>query len=412
MRICLISEEFPPETGWGGIGTHTYNLSIALAETGDDVDVVSKSVDGREHITEKGNLRIHRIAESDSNAAPLQKIAGIAPKLQKNNLFAGFSEYPLRSLRRGAAISKWLKQRPAFDIIEAPDYGGETFWCQFVDRIKTPVIIKLHTPLFLTQRLNSAPKDDLAVKLRKWIEKYSITHATKLISPTKSLADIISEEFKLKGIDVLPNCVDTDFFQYKEKTTNRKDKILIYAGRLERRKGVEVLARAIPLVLKAFPEIKFLFVGRDTPTAEGRGWMKAWLEEYFEKEKVQDRVEFPGEVPRTGIVSYYQQADVCVLPSLWENLPYTCLESMSCGTPVIGSGIGGFPEIITDGVDGFLFEPKNHKDLAEKILDVVTNRDINEFGRKARKKIINTYGHKVIAEKTIQLYTKVLRDQQ
>jgi len=60
------------------------------------------------------------------------------------------------------SISRWLKERPPFDIIEAPDYGGETFWCQFFDKIKTPVVVKLHTPLFLTQRLNSAPKDDLA----------------------------------------------------------------------------------------------------------------------------------------------------------------------------------------------------------------------------------------------------------
>lgn len=410
MRICLISEEFPPETGWGGIGTHTYNLSLALAEIGHSVCVISKSVDGKEHISEKGNLSIYRIPESDDKAKSLSALAIAAPTIQKNKLFSGFIEFPLRSLRRGAAISKWLKSRSFFDIVEAPDYGAETFWCQFFDKIKIPIIIKLHTPLFLTQRLNSAPKDDLAVKLRKWMEKYSITHASKIISPTKSLADIISKEFHIKRIEVVPNCVDIDFFTYKEKKTNKKEKIIIYAGRLERRKGVEVLAKAIPLVVKVIPDMKFLFVGRDTPTAEGRGSMKAWLEGYFEKEMVTHYVQLVGEVPRTEIVSYYQQADVCILPSLWENLPYTCLEAMSCGTPVVGSRIGGFPEIITDDVDGFLFEPMNQEELSKKIINIFKNENINELGKKAREKIEKTYGHRVIAEKTVELYKKVIKD--
>jgi glycosyltransferase involved in cell wall biosynthesis len=409
MRICLVSEEFPPETGWGGIGTHTYNLSLALADLGHDVEVVSKSVDGNVHVLEKGNLRIYRIPESDNNHAVLRSLGNVSPKIQKYSWFSSFSEYPLKTLRRGAAISHWLKSKPPFDIIETPDYGGETFWCQFINKIKIPVVVKLHTPLYLTQRLNSAPKDDMAVKLRKWMEKYCITHATKIISPTKSLADLICKEFGVGGINILPNCIDTDFFNYREKDHARKEKIIMYAGRLERRKGVEVLAKAIPLVLRSFPYVKFQFVGRDTPTGEGRTSMKAWLEDYFHQEKVMDHVDFVGEVPRTGIVSYFQQADACVLPSLWENLPYTCLEAMSCGTPVVGSNVGGFPEIITPGVNGLLFEPQNHEDLAAKITQMITSEDIRAFGIKARDRIVSTYGHKVIAEKTIELYQHVIR---
>jgi glycosyltransferase involved in cell wall biosynthesis len=138
--------------------------------------------------------------------------------------------------------------------------------------------------------------------------------------------------------------------------------------------------------------------------------MKAWLEAYFQKEKVGEYVELPGGVHRTEIVSFFQNADVCVLPSLWENLPYTCLESMSCGTPVIGSRIGGFPEIITEGIDGFLFEPGNHNELAKRIIDVVRNEKIDALCKKARERIESTYCHKVIAEKTIKLYEKVQRE--
>src|SRR3990172_3196900 len=191
MKICLISEEFPHETGWGGIGTHTYNLSLAITELGHKVHVVSKSVDGKEHISGKGDLKIFRLLECDDDARMLKALSLAAPYLQKAKLIPGFSEFPLRSLRRGAAISRWLKEREPFDIIEAPDYGAEAFWCQFFDKITVPLVIKLHTPLFLTQRFNSAPKEDLGVKIRKWMEKYSVTHATRIIAPSKCLADVI-----------------------------------------------------------------------------------------------------------------------------------------------------------------------------------------------------------------------------
>ena len=409
MKICLISEEFPPETGWGGIGTHTYNLSLALTELGHKVHVVSKSVDGKEHISGKGDLKIFRLLECDDDARMLKALSLAAPYLQKAKLIPGFSEFPLRSLRRGAAISRWLKEREPFDVIEAPDYGAEAFWCQFFDKITVPLVIKLHTPLFLTQRFNSAPKEDLGVKIRKWMEKYSVTHATRIIAPSKCLADVIEKEYRIQAVEVVPNCIDIDLFSYEKKEPDKVRKTFIFAGRLERNKGVEGLAKAIPLVVKAIPNVKIIFVGRDTQTAEGRGSMKGWLEGYFDRERIRTYIELVGDVPRTKIVGYYQQADVCVLPSLWENLPYTCLEAMSCGTPVVASRVGGFPEIITEGVDGFLFEPVSHEDLACKMIQVIKSENLIELGKKARKKIETMFGHEIIAEKTIDLYQRVLK---
>ena len=205
------------------------------------------------------------------------------------------------------------------------------------------------------------------------------------------------------------NCIDIDLFSYEKKEPDKVRKTFIFAGRLERNKGVEVLAKAIPLVVKAIPNVKIIFVGRDTQTAEGRGSMKGWLEGYFDRERIRPYIELVGDVPRTKIVGYYQQADVCVLPSLWENLPYTCLEAMSCGTPVVASRVGGLPEIITEGVDGLLFEPGSHEDLAKKMIQITTGEDLNELGKKARKKIEATFNYKVIAENTIDLYQKVLK---
>ncbi|NPU85312.1 MAG: glycosyltransferase family 4 protein [Syntrophaceae bacterium] len=407
MKICLVSEEFPPETGWGGIGTHTYNLAHAMAALGHPVSVVSKSVDGKNTSLIKNNLSIHRIVDSDLNATFFNVFNSLVNKIPSPSLRSAFLQYPLNTLRRSAAIAAWIRENGPFDIIEYPDYGGEAFWGLFKEKIPIPVVVKLHTPLFLTQRLNSVPDNDIAVRLRKWMEKYSIMHATKLISPTKSLSEIVGAEYGIPEAEVLPNCIDTEYFSFKEKEGQKKDWIIMYAGRLERRKGVELLAKAIPLVVDRVPNVKIQMVGRDTPTAEGGTSMKAWLNRCFEERGISRHVEFAGEVPKEKIVGYYQNADACVLPSLWENLPYTCLEAMSCGTPVVGSNVGGFPEIITDGLNGFLFQSRDHEDLAKKILELINSEQIRALGRRARERIVTAYGHGVIAKQMIELYQKI-----
>jgi glycogen synthase len=404
MKICLISEEFPPETGWGGIGTHTYNLSLALAGAGHEVHVLTKSVDGREHSTNTEGLSIHRIPEPRRFASTVLTAAAAAGGAE---FLADAGEYPLRSLRRGEAVSAWLRRNGPFDVVEAPDYGAETFVHQLPGQTQAPVVVKLHTPLYLNQRLNGVPRDTLPVKARKWMEQYCITRAARVISPTRSLAEIIRQELGVEGIEVVPNCIDTDFFTFREKTDARESMRFLYAGRLERRKGVEVLARAIPPVLRILPGAMFRFVGRDTPTAEGGGSMLEWLKRHFDREGVSERVEFTGEVPRAEIVPRYQDADACILPSLWENLPYTCLESMATGTPVLASRAGGFPEIITDGVDGMLFEPGNHEDLADKIIRIAAPGTAAELGRHARDTVERRYGHRTIADRTVELYRSV-----
>jgi len=77
-----------------------------------------------------------------------------------------------------------------------------------------------------------------------------------------------------------------------------------------------------------------------------------------------ERIQFIGAVPRMSLPDLYRSAAVCVVPSLYENLPYTCLEAMACGCATIGSNVGGIPEIITDGVDGRLVPPADADGLA------------------------------------------------
>lgn len=382
MKICFVSQELPPETGWGGIGTHVYNLSIALARLGHDISVVSKSIDGRYSSKIENNVKIFRIPDEPSYLKSLDLL------------------YPL-PLRRCLAVMQWLKVQPAFDIIETPEFAAETFFYQVWHSSNVPMVVRLHTPFLICQELDGMPTNSYRVRMRNWIEGYCISHATKLISPTRSLANLLGE----KSVEIIPYCMDAEIFFPKNKDgEKRKEKIILFAGRLEKRKGVEVLARAIPDVVREYPSIKFKFVGSDTPTGEGGISMKRWLVDFFAKNNISRYVEFAGYVPRTDMVQYYQESDICVIPSLWENFAYVGLEAMSCGVPVIASNVGGFPEMITHNIDGFLFESNNHTHLAKMILDVLSRKNIHQYGICARKKIVSQYNYSTIAKRTADFF--------
>ena len=135
------------------------------------------------------------------------------------------------------------------------------------------------------------------------------------------------------------------------------------------------------------------------------------MKEYVSS-RVDDRVDvrFIGHVDRRRLRTFYQEAYMCVVPSLWENLPYTCLEPMACGTPVIGSHSGGIPEIIEDGKSGILVTPCDASSLGEALLRMLRSRDLrDELGRGARVRIEEGFTRSVFAQKMTGFYNQYMK---
>ncbi len=98
-------------------------------------------------------------------------------------------------------------------------------------------------------------------------------------------------------------------------------------------------------------------------------------------------------VPYERVHEIYQQADICIVPSVWPDpFPQVTLEAMSCGLPVIGSAVGGIPEQFEDGVQGLLVPPADPKALADRIEWFLDHREkIKEFGERARKRAVDLF---------------------
>jgi glycosyltransferase involved in cell wall biosynthesis len=180
----------------------------------------------------------------------------------------------------------------------------------------------------------------------------------------------VSQEWQIdpKRVEVIPNSIDIprviDLGTKQPIPDRLKNKeYLLYFGRLEERKGVRVLAHALPSVLDRFPKLNMVFVGSDS------AYQGASMREYIRQssDRYTNRVMFIENLPHENLFPIVHSAKMVILPSLWEAFGFVCVEALALGRPVIATSGSGFEEIIEDEISGYLVEPGNSDLLAENI---------------------------------------------
>jgi glycosyltransferase involved in cell wall biosynthesis len=225
---------------------------------------------------------------------------------------------------------------------------------------------------------------------------------------------IVIDEYQIPRLEdkttVIPNPVDTSIFHPDiRELISKKNRSLsvLYAGRLEYRKGVHVLAQAIPMIRKELRDVRFIFIGSDTPTAPDGRSMRAYLNRQIES--YQEVVELINPLPQHQLAVRYASSSVVVVPSLQEPFGLTCAEAMACGACVVASRVGGLVEIVQDGQTGYLVEPNNPHELALAINELLAHPEERlRVGRNARKAIIEQMSSERITSKKISHYQQVL----
>ena len=166
-------------------------------------------------------------------------------------------------------------------------------------------------------------------------------------------------------------------------------------------KGVRVLVEAIPFILNAFPEARFVIAGR--------GPLLETLQQRVAALQISHKVYFPGFVSDDEAVGLFCIADVAVFPSLYEPFGVVALEAMACGAPVIASRVGGLMHTIEDNVTGLLVPAGDPDALADKLRQVLLDADLRErLGANARAHAL-TYTWPNVAEQIIQVYEELCK---
>jgi glycosyltransferase involved in cell wall biosynthesis len=293
------------------------------------------------------------------------------------------------------------------DIVEYADIDAEGV---FHPMRLCPYVVKLHTPHVILRAYYSykeAPYEQRGIEL---LEAKSIKRATGISSPSIYLAGEIEKITSIahERIRYVPNFIDTNAYAPGSNSSEKQSLSVLYVGRLEGLKGAVVFAQAIPIIARAFPQANFIFLGVDRTAKSGQS-QRVELEYLFKLENLQDRVKFHGHASSEVFLSFYHQATIFVLPSLFENSPYTLLEAMACGKACVVSRAGGMPEMLMDGESGLFFEPGDPKDLAEKVIGLLQNPERRRsMGLAAREHVKQEYGLDVGTEKTLAFYKSII----
>jgi D-inositol-3-phosphate glycosyltransferase len=209
-------------------------------------------------------------------------------------------------------------------------------------------------------------------------------------------------------VQVIPAGVDTNlFYPADEQTARRKlglggGRIILFAGRVEPIKGIDVLLRAVAL-LGNEEGSRLIIVGGDLEGSDEVLRLRSLACELG----IVDRVIFWGAVEQEKMPLFYNAANVCVIPSLHESFCLVALEAMACGTPVVASRVGGLMTTIRDGETGFLVREHSPAAFAGYLALILNNRILEKALGEAGRASVQEYQWSGIAGKVFDVYQQV-----
>ncbi|OGC83405.1 MAG: hypothetical protein A2W07_03280, partial [candidate division Zixibacteria bacterium RBG_16_43_9] len=194
-----------------------------------------------------------------------------------------------------------------------------------------------------------------------------------------------------EGIKVIYCGIDHRLFKVNPELKKDPFPTILYLGRLKKYKSVDLLIKALPLVLDKVPEARLVIVGE--------GDYKTELQNLSRNLESQDKIVFTGFVDSQTKVEWLHRAWVTVYPSIKEGWGLTNIEANACGTPAIASDVPGLRESVLPGKTGFLFRYGDEQDLADKIIRIITDNELRErFSREGILWASNFSWDKVVSE--------------
>jgi len=180
----------------------------------------------------------------------------------------------------------------------------------------------------------------------------------------------ISKMTKNRNVKTIHYYIDTSDFKLINKLKGDAPQFNIFtAGRLEQRKGTYDILKAVKLVLKEVPDAMFYLAG-DGDIDKVAGICR--------KQGMEMNVHVLGWLDRPGLLDAFSKATIFLLPSYHEGLPIAIMEAMASGLPVISTKVGGIPEAIEDGINGFLINPGNVIDMSKKIVTLLKDKKLRD----------------------------------
>lgn len=354
----------------GGMNVYVRQLALELAALGCQVDVFTRMHDPDES----------QITSIGSGARVIHLEAG-PPDSTLDDLYSytsAFAESVVRFQQR---------QGIEYDLIHSHYWLSGIVSIELSRRWNAPHIATFHTLARTKQRARAGERESAE---RASVEQRIIDSAKALVVSTHIERDDISKLYEVNGahIEVIPPGVDTTLFSPTDARAARQElnlpdkRTILYVGRIEPLKGLDILLRAVSL-LREEEENRLLIIGGSLENDPELLRLKSLATEL----DISDIVTFTGAVSQERLPAYYSAADIFVLPSWYESFGLAALEAMSCGTPVVVSRVGGLTTFIEHGKTGYLVPWRCPEAFAGSMETLLENPSLRQaMGRAARRK--------------------------
>ena len=279
----------------------------------------------------------------------------------------------------------------------------------------------LRNRLFYTSHGNRRTKEKLTPldRMAIFLENQLAERVRKVIIESEAIRDKLVEQAKLRNQDVvaLPIEVDTDVFSPDldvgdvGQRYGLEGKInILFVGRVHPDKGVEYLVKAANIVINEFgcEKAQFLVVGPTEQFGSGEKEHSPYLDmilRLIENYGLEHHVRLTGAIPFDDLRRLYVACDIFVVPSIVDLGPRVQLEAMASGKPVVGTKVGTMPVWIKNGQGGFLVDPADERQLAEKIKYLIDNpSEAKEMGAYGRRIVEEQFSSEKVAERLLEVY--------
>lgn len=392
MKIIFVTPEFVSEDKVfdGGLANYLYRVSKSLQGFGHTPIILTRSFSSDELIEFRG-IKVYRQRITESFFIDIIKT--LTFHKFDTSIYFQYMSYVLNS-----RLNSIIKLEDP-DIIQFASYTGTSFY----NKSCKPSVARISSYEKLHRIARGVLKPSLDEKRVESLESKALSRVDSVFGPSKltNLAIERDLNIRVKTIES-PFFIDVDNLNNEIYDNHMKDKrYILYFGSLSRLKGLLTIADIVEPLLRKYPDIYFVFAGKDIG-------MKSVLVQRAGDMK--ERLLFFESLAHDQLYPIIDNSELIVLPSLYDNFPNTCIEAMAHGKIVIGTRGTSFEQIIEHNVNGFLIEPGNSKDLMNTI-DLVFSLNKDEklsISYKAIERIDRLRPDKVVVE-LIDYYKEIIK---
>ncbi|MCB0827993.1 MAG: glycosyltransferase family 4 protein [Solirubrobacterales bacterium] len=385
-RVLILSWEYPPLIE-GGLARHVRKLSEALVELDLEVHVLTRGGDQATVEEQMAGVQIHRIVEPE-RPTDLAEFVTWVERMNSDMLAAGVE----------------LGDRFEFDLVHGHDWLVAGACDHLARRFGTPLVTTIHATEYGRHQgwVENHPQSHI-----HGVERWISNRSDRVIACSHFMREQIADIFAVseERITVIPNGIDPDDMPVEDRDELARlrsefaapdQSLVLLIGRLVYEKGFQLALEAMPRVIEAVPNTRFLVAGSGTHEAE--------LHRQAEELGLMEHGTFLGWIGDDVLHSLYRIAELTVVPSIYEPFGLVALEAMASECPCIAADTGGLREVVPVDGAGLRFRASDPEHLAEAAIQVLSDRNLSRRMVEEGLDHIQLFDWSDVARQTLALY--------